>query len=457
MLRRKQAEVNANSNQVLPFLQPQNSFHPKRNQARQKLATLPASRFTDLASDVYMELERRYPEFTEEEQSNPSGPSASPNGYQYAQPQQPNNLNRLGSGRRPMSPPSAEQVLSNQPPMPRPGAQAQPSAANEVLVPNKSTLVEEDVNPRPVSPPGSTRSGRGIHEALDSASPQQQTFGANSRVSEGSSLAGNFIGRYASSASGQPGPSANLDRERQAWAAEKEEEIEKVRSDYEYRLTQLQNKLSAAQRDVEEAQSESARLNQQMEEVQQELKDHSKRSEDQSGQIRAYERDLAELQERATASDHHRREVEDLRAQMETQNRSHDASDDIISELKAEVQGLLDELRTANDRLDAMVNEKEAEAGRSRALEQELEVWKNKCSQLQQPRQQKASGKSKLCVSPSWPNQQRLIYALYSVDSELYSAAVPDEEFPYADNGAFSEAHVRAFQSSIDSLLLAGR
>jgi hypothetical protein len=40
-------------------------FHPKRNQARQKLATLPISRFQDLASDVYVELTRRYPQFVE--------------------------------------------------------------------------------------------------------------------------------------------------------------------------------------------------------------------------------------------------------------------------------------------------------------------------------------------------------------------------------------------------------
>ncbi|KAI8977322.1 hypothetical protein BDF20DRAFT_559339 [Mycotypha africana] len=36
-------------------------FHPRRNQARQKLATLVETRFKDLASDVYHELRRRYP------------------------------------------------------------------------------------------------------------------------------------------------------------------------------------------------------------------------------------------------------------------------------------------------------------------------------------------------------------------------------------------------------------
>ena len=50
----------------VPFLPVREEFHPKRNQARQKLATLPTSRFEDLSSDVYFELLRRYPEFKEE-------------------------------------------------------------------------------------------------------------------------------------------------------------------------------------------------------------------------------------------------------------------------------------------------------------------------------------------------------------------------------------------------------
>lgn len=50
----------------MPFLPVREEFHPKRNQARQKLATLPTLRFEDLSSDVYYELLRRYPEFKED-------------------------------------------------------------------------------------------------------------------------------------------------------------------------------------------------------------------------------------------------------------------------------------------------------------------------------------------------------------------------------------------------------
>jgi hypothetical protein len=51
---------------LVPFLPVRDDFHPKRNQARQKLATLPTGRFKDLSSDVYYELGRRYPEFRDE-------------------------------------------------------------------------------------------------------------------------------------------------------------------------------------------------------------------------------------------------------------------------------------------------------------------------------------------------------------------------------------------------------
>lgn len=66
-LQRRSSILTTISFSTEPFLNPRNDFHPKRNQARQKLATLPLQRFRDLASDVYYELDRRYPEFGEAE------------------------------------------------------------------------------------------------------------------------------------------------------------------------------------------------------------------------------------------------------------------------------------------------------------------------------------------------------------------------------------------------------
>ncbi|KAH9914833.1 uncharacterized protein B0H18DRAFT_1125269 [Fomitopsis serialis] len=86
LLRRKN---NSTTNEV-PFLPVRDDFHPKRNQARQKLATLPTGRFKDLSSDVYYELSRRYPEFKEEQMEQDAMSPAS--AYDdYPSPDFPNN------------------------------------------------------------------------------------------------------------------------------------------------------------------------------------------------------------------------------------------------------------------------------------------------------------------------------------------------------------------------------
>ncbi|KAJ7748519.1 hypothetical protein DFH07DRAFT_962102 [Mycena maculata] len=50
----------------VPFLPVREEFDPRRNQARQKIAALPITRFEDLSSDVYYELGRRYPKLKED-------------------------------------------------------------------------------------------------------------------------------------------------------------------------------------------------------------------------------------------------------------------------------------------------------------------------------------------------------------------------------------------------------
>jgi len=63
LLRRKN---NIQWNEAVPHLPYQEGLHRKRNQARQKMSTLPIHRFKDLCSDVYFELGRRYPQFKTE-------------------------------------------------------------------------------------------------------------------------------------------------------------------------------------------------------------------------------------------------------------------------------------------------------------------------------------------------------------------------------------------------------
>ncbi|KAF9495182.1 hypothetical protein BDN71DRAFT_1506939 [Pleurotus eryngii] len=61
--------VRRTSLQGAKFLPAQEGYHPKRNAARQKLASLPVERFEVLCGDVFQEISRRYPEFYDCESS----------------------------------------------------------------------------------------------------------------------------------------------------------------------------------------------------------------------------------------------------------------------------------------------------------------------------------------------------------------------------------------------------
>ena len=139
-----------------PYLLPKTSFHPKRNQARQKLSTLPPPRFRDLATDVFYELERRFPRFVGGDIDRLGSPASFRGGY-----------GRNGSSSNgPMGPGgprpgSRGQLPRGSGPPPRNGLQpyggpGSRAPSNEygrplpktfqsnTIIPNKSTMVEDD-------------------------------------------------------------------------------------------------------------------------------------------------------------------------------------------------------------------------------------------------------------------------------------------------------------------------
>lgn len=71
------------------FLLPKPNYHPKRNQARQKLASLAGQKFSELAMDVHYELERRFPKLATMDYSRMASPASGgpgPNGMRGANP-----------------------------------------------------------------------------------------------------------------------------------------------------------------------------------------------------------------------------------------------------------------------------------------------------------------------------------------------------------------------------------
>ncbi|EZF28965.1 hypothetical protein H109_01499 [Trichophyton interdigitale MR816] len=159
--------------EVPPHLLPRQEYHKKRNQARQKLSSLQDQRFKDLATDVFCELERRFPHFAGPEMNRraspaPSmggrfgGPRPDSNGQGYGYPGAPNGSRgpppgprgpgyHSGPGPGNRFPPrqgslgaiSATGLGINSEGMPD-NAPYQKSFQNNTVVPNKSTMVEDD-------------------------------------------------------------------------------------------------------------------------------------------------------------------------------------------------------------------------------------------------------------------------------------------------------------------------
>lgn len=151
-----------------PYLLPKDTFHPKRNQARQKLSTLPPPRFRDLATDVFYELERRFPRFAGGDISRIGSPASArgrgdkgsmgdypPRGQsRMRRPSDASSVTaysmRSESRNAPRMPPGGNMNGSlGIPPSPGipPNDYGRPTPKtfqSNTIVPNKSTMVEDD-------------------------------------------------------------------------------------------------------------------------------------------------------------------------------------------------------------------------------------------------------------------------------------------------------------------------
>ncbi|KAJ5959995.1 Spa2 homology (SHD) of GIT [Penicillium vulpinum] len=132
---------------VPPYLPARGDFHEKRNHARQKLAALHHVRFRDLATDVFCELERRFPHFTSREYRGRPPPNMGPPSARTSQQSARGPPPPMGRGYPSGGPPGS-------PFPPRTGSLGGPPSMNgdgpfprsfqsNTMVPNKSTMVED--------------------------------------------------------------------------------------------------------------------------------------------------------------------------------------------------------------------------------------------------------------------------------------------------------------------------
>jgi hypothetical protein len=436
---RKRGGPGAPGNETPKFLLPKNNFHPKRNQARQKLSTLPLERFRQLATDVYYELERRFPRFTGGDVLRPASPAgsvasrASTNRGPPSRMGTPNSMNGsmmnggMGRGRpppggyRPGPPP-------NGPPMP-PGLR--PGEPNELgrplpktfqsntIVPNKGTMVEDDdsgpddedaFNLEGAAARRQTdKSGRSMGEAQGKIISDLE-----SKVSELQSKVGS-LEETLQQKEGQIQKFQDSDRTRDSTTASERAEWDELRYSLEEKVGQAEDLNASLRSEIDRLRTENA---------------------DVERSLRAQIADLESKppQEAYDGGDGQwRQRCEELEAELNEQQQ-------ITEEVRKDAQTFLQEMRELSLRSDAGLEKEERLATQVATLDAELKDWKSRYARAKtQLRTLKASSVG--------------LQGLASPDISNYTR---DSSFSTPD-GAVKDMHVTNFQLSIDELLQVAR
>lgn len=513
--------TNNSAENEVPFLPVREDFHPKRNQARQKLATLPASRFKDLSSDVFYELSRRYPEFKEQadiqDKSFDEYPSQGHSSALDLPPVPP--LNNYKSSpeksygdHRQLSEPSVDHTIAvretTSPSRRKPSqdgvnlghqrslrsqdttgrrsedrqdreflthrpsesisesttsnGNAQ-SATSGVIIPNKSTIAEEEIE---------VPYGRQIRDSsstamLDDGDRDRQTDGEL----ESSPMVGGLNGLSARlkqvdeednppTRNGVPSTGEDyFDRMsygRASVASDRSiskihgEEEEKIRREYEYKIATMQNKIAGLERDLEDA-GENGRSNADGNAraalMEQELNEFKMRADEHANAMRALQRELEELREdRSRDREREQRRQQEyeeesqiLRDRCETleaerANGGGGADPQLLRQLQSDMQGLMAELTELSRRNDELMTAKDADLALIRDLDAQCKDYKRKY-ELAKTELRGLKATSQLFLQPP----------------------KIDDSFPMSPDGGVLDIHVTAFVSATDSLLTAGR
>ncbi|KAF1846070.1 uncharacterized protein K460DRAFT_119468 [Cucurbitaria berberidis CBS 394.84] len=433
---RKRGGPGAPGNDTPKYLLPKNNFHPKRNQARQKLSTLPLERFRQLATDVFYELERRFPRFTSGEpfprSASPAGSIASriSNRGPPSRTGTPNSMN----GR----PPPGPQGYRGPPPQggpPGPPGGLRPGSANNensfgrplpktfqqnTIVPNKGTLVEDDDD-----------SAADDDDAfnLEAAAARRQTNKSAKSMSMAQDKVVMDLQAQVSELQGKLGSLEsqlrdrdeellrlqNNDKTRDGNTASERAEWDELRYSLEEKVEQAENLNSSLRSDIDRLRSEN------------------------DGVEKSLRAQIADLESRAPQQAYENGGGE-LRQRCEALERELSEQQQVTEEVRRDASIFLQEMKELSSRSDAAVEKEERLATQVSLLETELKDWKSRYARAKtQLRNLKASsiGLSSL-ASPDIANYAR------------------DPNFNTPD-GLVKDVHVTKFQLSIDELLQTAR
>jgi predicted nucleic acid-binding Zn-ribbon protein len=429
---RKRGGPGAPGNETPKFLLPKNNFHPKRNQARQKLSTLPLERFRQLATDVFYELERRFPRFTSGDMPRP----ASPNGSIASRISNRGPPSRSGTPNSMGNRPPPGQGYRGPPPQGgppgslMPGGQQQNSFGrplpktfqSNTIVPNKGTLVEDDDDDDSAGDDDDAFNLEGAAARRQTnKSAKSMSMAQDKMVSDLESQVKELQGKLGTLETSLRDKDDEIQRLKDADSmrdgntASERAEWDDLRFSLEEKVEQAENLNSALRADIDRLRSEN---------------------EDSQRSLRAQIDDL-ESKPAQQASDigggQWRERCEELEQELREQQQ-------VTEEVRQDASTFLQEMRELSARSDAAVEKEERLVQQVSSLEAELKEWKSRYARTKtQLRTLKASsiGLSAM-ASPDITN--------YTRDAGF---ATPD--------GLVKDVHITKFQLSIDELLQTAR
>ncbi|CAA9960847.1 GIT SHD domain containing protein [Pyrenophora teres f. maculata] len=441
---RKRGGPGAPGNETPKFLLPKNNFHPKRNQARQKLSTLPLERFRQLATDVFYELERRFPRFTGPDMPPRSASPAASIASRLSNRGPPSRVgtpNSMG-GRPPpgpgyRGPPPMGGPMGGPggPPM-RPGPGSRPGSGNEVnsfgrplpktfqsntIVPNKGTLVEDDDSAADDDDDDAfnlegAAARRQTNKSAKSMSMahEKMTADLQNKVSE---LQGKIVSLEASIRDKDDELRRLQDPNSMRDGASPSERAEwdQLRSSLEEKLEKAESLNSSLRSEINKLRSENEGV---------------------ENNLRAQIAKLESQPRRQSFEDgdgNWRQRCEELEQELSEQQQ-------VAEEVRRDASVFLQEMKELSARSDAAAEKEERMANQVSTLEAELKDWKSRYARAKtQLRNLKASSMG--------------LSQLVSLDVNSYAR---DTSFTSPD-GLVKDVHVTKFQLSIDELLQTAR
>lgn len=444
LLRREDDRLQRVEN-VPRFLLPKQNFHPKRNQARQKLSTLPIERFRQLATDVFYELERRIPRLgglgrPGSNISDASGrsraasrPGMRPPQGQYGGPFPPGGpgprmappgpMSPYGPG--PNGPPSARrpsEAGSLGRPLPK-QFQTQHAQSN-TIVPNKSTMVEDDDMDDDEDAFGLDHVGSGLSPAPTNHEDKQKIEAQAAEIAE----------LKAKLESGEGKRSTEMEEEKGEWTALREQ-LEQKNVDAQSLVDRLQQEL------------EDLRLKA--------LDDNEARNQNDSNlillrqQLDQHQAENADLQRVQAERDDLRRQLQEQQssaassvdfARMEQLESDLAKQEKISMEVQEQAMLNLREMRELSKENDRAIEQEEKLAARISQLEKENNEWRQRYANV------KAQNK-----------HLRASTMGLGLQTGFDSGGLVRQEGLISGSGLVRDTDVTRFQLSVDELLKVAR